>query len=300
MKTFASIAVGAWLVLTVTAGGAGAGIETKSDPNDVYWSDRFPVPGTNGEVNAAVKDAWGNIYIGGNFTLAGDIMAENVARWNTSKSTWSGLGTGIGGIDHSRVLALAVDSSGNVYAGGYFTTAGGLEANCIARWDGTAWSALGTGMEGGSDYPGTCVYALAVDSSGNLYAGGDFTTAGGVAANYIAKWDGAAWSPLGTGMGGSSFTRVLAIAVDGLGAVYAGGMFTTAGGVTVNCAAKWDGTAWSALGTGIGGTDSHVDALAVDGSGVYAGGAFTTAGGVSAKNIAKWDGMAWSALGIGI
>ena len=34
------------------------------------------------------------------------------------------------------------------------------------------------------------VYALAVDASGTLYAGGDFTTAGGVSANYIAKWDG--------------------------------------------------------------------------------------------------------------
>ena len=33
-----------------------------------------------------------------------------------------------------------------------------------------------------------------------LYAGGGFTTAGGVSANYIAKWNGSAWSPLGSGM----------------------------------------------------------------------------------------------------
>ncbi|OQY79932.1 MAG: hypothetical protein B6D41_21830 [Chloroflexi bacterium UTCFX4] len=32
------------------------------------------------------------------------------------------------------------------------------------------------------------VYALAVDGGGNLYAGGGFTTAGGIASNYIAKW----------------------------------------------------------------------------------------------------------------
>ena len=43
------------------------------------------------------------------------------------------------------------------------------------------------------------VYALAVSGT-NLYAGGDFTTAGGVSANYIAKWDGSAWSALGSGM----------------------------------------------------------------------------------------------------
>ena len=40
-------------------------------------------------------------------------------------------------------------------------------------------------------------------SGTNLYAGGEFTIAGGVTANYIAKWDGNAWSALGSGMNGS-------------------------------------------------------------------------------------------------
>ena len=78
------------------------------------------------------------------------------------------------------VNTLAVDASGNVYAGGAFTIAGGVTANRIAKWNGSAWSALGTGMNQSVD-------ALAVDASGTLYAGGHFTTAGGVAANYIAK-----------------------------------------------------------------------------------------------------------------
>ena len=36
-------------------------------------------------------------------------------------------------------------------------------------------------------------------ADGSLYAGGGFTTAGGVAANNIAKWDGttSSWSALG-------------------------------------------------------------------------------------------------------
>jgi hypothetical protein len=33
-----------------------------------------------------------------------------------------------------------------------------------------------------------------------LYAGGQFTTAGGQSASYIAKWDGLIWSPLGDGV----------------------------------------------------------------------------------------------------
>ena len=79
----------------------------------------------------------------------------------------------------------------DLYAGGYFTTAGGAAANYVAKWNGSAWSALGSGM---NNY----VYALAVSGS-DLYAGGDFTTAGGSTANHIAKWNGSAWSALGQG-----------------------------------------------------------------------------------------------------
>ena len=58
-----------------------------------------------------------------------------------------------------------MDGSGNLYAGGDFTTAGGVSANCVAKWDGSAWRALGSGLN-------SVVRALAVDGSGNLYAGG--------------------------------------------------------------------------------------------------------------------------------
>ena len=77
-------------------------------------------------------------------------------------------------------------------------------------------SALGSGMNGP-------VYALAVSGSG-LYAGGNFTMAGGSPANYIAKWDGTAWKPLGSGMN----NYIFALAVSGRH-LYGGGSFTTAG-----------------------------------------------------------------------
>jgi hypothetical protein len=120
---------------------------------------------------------------------------------------------------YNWVYALAVDGSGNVYAGGYFTTAGVRAASYIAKWNGISWSALGSGLN-------SSVSALAVDGSGNVYAGGGFTTAGVSTANRIAKWNGSSWSALGSGMN----NWVNALAVDGSGNVYAGGVFTTAGG----------------------------------------------------------------------
>jgi hypothetical protein len=190
------------------------------------------------------------------------------------------------------VQALAVSGT-TLYAGGGFTNAGGVKANYIAKWNGSAWSALGSGM--GGDY--ALVRALAVSGT-NLYAGGQFGTAGGVTANNIAKWDGSAWSALGSGMGGDSpfSPSVSALAVTGT-TLYAGGLFTTAGGVTANYIAKWDGSAWSALGAGM---DNPVTALAVSGTTLYAGGWFTTAGGMTANWVAAWNGSAWSVLGSGM
>jgi hypothetical protein len=235
-----------------------------------------------------------NLYAGGDFTTAGGVTANGIAKWDGS--AWSALGSGMGGDNYfPDVLALAASGS-NLYAGGNFTTAGGVPVHNIAKWNGSAWSALGSGM-GGGDYYFPSVYALAVSGT-DLYVGGWFTNVGGLPANCIAKWNGSAWSTLGSGMDAD----VRALAVSGTN-LYAGGYFTNAGGVPANYVAKWNGSAWSALGQGMAGSWYNtpvVHSLALSGSDLYAGGWFTNAGGAPANYIAKWDGNAWSPLGSGI
>ena len=53
---------------------------------------------------------------------------------------------------------------GNLYVGGRFTMAGGIEVNGIAKWNGSAWSALGAGVGNGPYVPD--VNALAIDQVG--------------------------------------------------------------------------------------------------------------------------------------
>ena len=134
--------------------------------------------------------------------------------------------------------------------------------------------------------------ALVVSGGGDLYVGGDFHTAGQVAANRIARWDGANWHALGSGVSGP----VRALAVSGT-AVYVGGAFTNAGGVNAANIARWDGVGWSALGAGISGP---VNAIAIMGTEVLVGGSFASAGGVPANNLARWDGTRWFAAGNGV
>ncbi len=217
--------------------------------------------------------------------------------------TWSSVGGGVA--SGVAVLTVFDDGTGSaLYAGGLFTTAGGVSANSVAKWDGVSWSALGRGMSPGAY--GADVRSLTVFDDGTgpaLYAGGFFSTAGFLSSNGIAKWDGILWSPLGIGMGGIAPTvRSLTVFDDGSGpALYAGGSFGQAGGISANRIAKWDGVSWSPLGSGLTG---EVYALTVfdDGTGpaLYAGGFIGTVGGVSANGIAKWDGSSWSPLGSGV
>ncbi len=268
--------------------------------SDANWITTGSSPGADSYVYATVVDDAGKLYIGGAFTNVGNVVANHIAQWDGS--SWSPLGSGLNGV-YPFVFALAVSGS-DVYAGGNFTTAGGRPANNIAKWDGGNWSALGSGLD-------SWMFALAVSGS-DVYAGGRFNTAGGNAATNIAKWNGSNWSALGSGIGPPAADPdyggvVNALVVSGSD-VYAGGWFSTAGGSPANNIAKWDGSCWSALGSGLVGSDPFgsgspiepfVSALAVSGGDVYAVGEFFTAGGSTAKRIAKWDGSNWSGLSSG-
>ncbi|MEN0004153.1 MAG: T9SS type A sorting domain-containing protein [Bacteroidota bacterium] len=198
-------------------------------------------------------------------------------------STWGPLGNGVVG---GSCRALAIGANGELFAGGFFTTAGGQPASRIAKWDGSGWTPLGSGLAG------PC-FALAIGTNGELFAGGSFTTAGGQPANRIAKWDGTSWTPLGSGLNNSC--NALAIGTNG--ELFAGGSFTTAGGQPASRIAKWDGSTWSTLGAGV---NNRCNALAIGANGeLFAAGEFTAAGGQSASRIAKWDGSSWTPLGNG-
>jgi len=230
------------------------------------------------------------LYIGGSFSIAGTLQVESLVRWDGDGfHSIGGTNSGIG--DLSTVRALAV-YQGRLVVGGSFGSVAGVPAFDLAAWDGTSWTALGSGTNGD-------VYALFVHED-RLIATGSFTAVGGVAAANIAAWDGSAWAPLGGGFTGSSaHGRCLG---EFEGDLVAGGRFLNADGDTVNNIALWNGASWSPFA---GGLPGRVDALAtfdIDGAGpgparLVAGGGYSAT--PNLDDLAYWDGSAWQELANG-
>ncbi len=208
-----------------------------------------------------------SLFVGGTFTNLGGVTAGNIAK--VSGTNVSTLGSGCDG----PVYSLAADPQGNLYAGGLFSHAGNTPANGVARWDGTNWSALGAGTLAE-------VVALAVDPLENVYAASVLSSNGPPATNLsISKWNGTNWSFVAGGLtviSNSPPGGVVSLAVDGQGNIYLGATVASSSGVDTNELVRWDGTNWTALGSGVNG---HVASLLYDNNGhLFVSGSFTTSG----------------------
>lgn len=241
--------------------------------NDITSSWDALGNGVNNIVNWITTTLHGEIYLGVD-------SSASFAKWNNTTSTWDKLGadkinystcwpTPYWYINSVTALTKVFSESNDIYIGGCFTvpTNQNVTANYIAKWDETAatWTSLGNGKDNGTNNLVDAL-TLGVNDSKILYVGGMFTKAGNFAANYIAKWDGNAWSPLGNSTKNGVNNTVWALEATPNADLYVSGQFTSATdatkSITANYIARWDESSmlWSSLGKG---TNGIVAALVV-------------------------------------
>jgi hypothetical protein len=140
-----------------------------------------------------------------------------------SGASWVLVGATTPAYSQPTQLLVHDDGSGPaLFAAGAFTSIGGVNANGIARWNGSTWTALGNGLtSNGSSLVAVGSLRAIHDgaATARLYVAGQFDLADGAAANGLARWDGTNWTGLGTSLPGqSTFVKAVELFDRGTGA----------------------------------------------------------------------------------
>ncbi len=250
---------------------------------------------------------------------------------------WQPVGSGF----DFDVRCLYSDSLNNIlYAGGNFKSSGILKVRAIAKWNGTYWDSLQSGIDdfhSGSPNPvlSICGY------QNRIIVGGSFSTAGSLSTAHLAIWDGIQWDSSALQVNGSvDFVSEIA------GELFLGGTFDSVGGIHsthiakwngVNCSGfnfgidssfggvfsiteangvlfvagnilpaairdlfSWNGSGVSQVGNGIHGGIAYISSMAIFNNELYVAGNFRVGNGNAGENIMRWDGVNLAPVGGGL
>jgi len=226
------------------------------------------VGGVFSNINGSIGDSPRNSIAA--FNIANGFLIED---WNPDITSASGT---------ARVCAIVTDGK-NVYAGGYFDTAGDASIQNLAQIN------IETGSVNTSfnPAPDNTVNAIVLDGT-DIYIGGEFTVIDGQTRNYIARLTSNVANPV-TDWNPGANGPVKAMTVYGT-TIYTGGAFTEIGGQERNFLAALDTISftdyvlpWNPAPAG------EVNTLQTDGITVYAGGNFAMIGGLVRNNLAALD-----------
>lgn len=219
---------------SLVAGGSFSGSASRlARWNGATWTTIGGGVSGGGGVLSLLVEPSGDLLVGGTFSMAGGTPAMGIARWNGT--TWttlpgfqftSPLGVGI--------TSLARASNGDIFAAGFIGLPGGWN---VARWNGSAWTPVWTGA---SSAFGSALLALpngdvmmgigagiyvwnglnlqsvaSIDGysstmrllpDGDVLVAGQFTQVNLQPHSYIARWNGATWTPVAGGASDGVFT----------------------------------------------------------------------------------------------
>jgi len=205
----------------------------------------------------------GDLYAAGILNMVDSSIVNNIVKWNVTDSTWGSVDNGVylGNIGNVNTMTVF---NNELYVGGRFDTAGTVNVNNIAKWNGVNWTSVGNGINDevielkehkGKLYAGTWSSGLFEWNGNNwiniaqmnsriitlytfqdkLIIGGFFTSINGDSIKYIATWDGINFDSIGTELNDNVLTMT-----EYQGELIIGGYFTTAGVEIVNYIARLD------------------------------------------------------------
>jgi len=243
---------------------------------------RFLSRGSDVSFYQLAEDAAGDLIAAGNVeqvrdATGADIFCDGLFRIGATGGIGCVTGTARGGVDGTAYALTTEAATGDLIVGGVFTTVDddsedttpGVPAQNVARWDGSTWSEVGTGLNG---------TVRLLRDEGTIQVYGDFAT-------HAARFDGTAWQTLGSG----TPEPVQTVATGPNGPIAVSDLLQ-----------EWDGSSWNYWGLGLNG---RVNDIAIDPTtgAVYVAGDFHGPPGArQSPGIVRWDGFAWQPVGRGV
>jgi uncharacterized delta-60 repeat protein len=193
-----------------------------------------PGSGANDFISCITLTTNGEALIGGAFSSFNGSLRNGIALLNTDGSLDASFNPGLG--FNGTVNTLALQSDGRILVGGNFTSYNGTPRNHIARLntDGSVDASFNPGVNLNAE-----VFAVTLQTNGQIVVGGDFTKAGGISGqNYIARLnaDGSFDASFDPGSGANA--PVFALATQPDGNIVVGGEFSVMNGQSQNRIAR--------------------------------------------------------------
>jgi len=229
----------------------------------------------------AIAASGDDVYIaggpgGGYKIVAGDVLVNGIAVWNAPSGLWAKLPGEFGGPAGWTVIDQLAVFGGSLYVSGIFQTIDGQPYPGLARWDGSTWSTLGSGVEGSN-------FRLRVIHGGLFVFG--VKKADGLTFTSVGLWDGSAWFTLPY-----DDYDIAAIAARDDEAFSS----SITGSFSLH---RYNG---DTTGNATWGQTIGADLLTFFQDHLFAAGRFTMLGPDSASYIAHWNGTAWKPVGSGV
>jgi hypothetical protein len=222
------------------------------------------------------------------FLIASLILMISIASY-AQKWDDAFIGTTYGGSPVSPRDMIEYD--GELYAAGKWST---TLQSYIAKWDGTSWSAVGTGFIEDTGFD-RGIYTLEV-FDGELYAGGYFAIdINSTTYRGVAKWNGTSWEQV-TDFPYSFSSKVYDFQLWNSNLIFGGEFSGTFGGSTTNVSIiGYNGTNWVEFNEGLTNniTTASVRSIAVHDGELIVAGTFNRDVPTSSfyNKMAKWDAV---------
>ncbi len=233
-----------------------------------------------GHVNACASDGNGGWFIGGDFTMVGNLERKSLAHINADGSVDENWNQSVDYIINTIAVSETI-----VYIGGYFFEVGNVKQSHLAALDKTTGNLLAWDPK-----PDASILNIQIDAD-SIYICGGFKTIGGKARNWLAELDrltgiSTDWNP------NPNYVVYELVVMDEL--VYAGGRFTQIGGENRNLLAAINketgfATDWNPNINNGSYVGNSIQALAIKDSIIYVGGSFTHIGDIQRYNLGAVD-----------